>query len=284
MPITWLLDTLTHAFTGVGILELIGAFGVAVIILTLIIRGILSPLYHYQIAQSKKTMAQQRMLAPELSALRKKHKGDRQRIMQETQKLYQERNVNQLAQLSGCLPAFLQMPILIALYYAFRQATTAHVFGTSPHFLFIPNLNALPSANEFVHGLPLPVVPYLVVPVMAALTTFVQSKMMQQPPNPAATEQEQQTQQMQRTMVIVMPLFIYYFAIITPAALGLYWFVSNCVSIIQQYLVNGWGGLRRRPVAVGGAPAPDGQGGRRAVRNVTVVARSDRKKRARARR
>lgn len=282
MPITWLLDTLTHAFAQVGFLQLIGAFGVAVIVLTLIIRAVLSPLYHYQIAQSKKTMAEQRKLAPELAALRKKYKGDQQRVTQETMKLYKEHGVNPLGQLSGCLPAVLQMPILIALYYAFREATTSHVFGASPHFLFIPNLNALPSSFEFVHGLPIPTFAYLIVPLLAAATTFVQSKMMQQPPNPAATEQEQQAQQMQKTMVFLMPLFIYYFAVVTPAALGLYWFVSNCVSIIQQYFVNGWGGLRRRPAL---APAYDGQGTRGTMQKATVVARSDRKKRAsRARR
>ena len=63
--------------------------------------------------------------------------------------------------------------------------------------------------------------------------------MMQQPANPLATEQELQTQQMTKSMQVMMPLMIAYFAVITPAGLGLYWFISNCVAIIQQYLVNG---------------------------------------------
>src|SRR2546421_13022054 len=81
--------------------------------------------------------------------------------------------------------------------------------------------------------------------------------MMQQPPNPNATEQEQQAQQMTQSMQVVMPLMIAYFAFVTPAGLGLYWFISNCFAIIQQYLVNGWGGLRPQgAVAAGPSPPP----------------------------
>src|SRR6266487_7067037 len=104
-------------------------------------------------------------------------------------------------------------------------------------------------------ALPIPTPVYLVIPVLAAATTFVQSRMMQQPPSPMATEQELQQQQMTRTMQVMMPLMIAYFAFITPAGLGLYWFVSNCFSIIQQYFVTGWGGLRP-PAALVPAPAP----------------------------
>ncbi|HEY4025980.1 MAG TPA: YidC/Oxa1 family membrane protein insertase, partial [Candidatus Dormibacteraeota bacterium] len=115
------------------------------------------------------------------------------------------------------------------------------------HFLFVPHLNDLPSAHALVQGLPIPTLAYLVIPLLAAGTTFVQSRMMQQPTSPVPTEQELQTQQMTRTMQVMMPLMIAYFAIVTPAGLGLYWFISNCVSIIQQYFVTGWGGFRRRP-------------------------------------
>jgi membrane protein insertase Oxa1/YidC/SpoIIIJ len=80
--------------------------------------------------------------------------------------------------------------------------------------------------------------------------------MMQQPPNPGASDQEQQAQQMTQTMQVMMPLMIIYFSLITPAGLGLYWFVSNCFAIIQQYLVNGWGGGRRAQNDMAPAPAP----------------------------
>ena len=172
--------------------------------------------------------------------------------------LYRERGVNPLGQVSGCLPALLQFPILTALYYVFLGNAQHKTFAD--HFFFVPHLNDTPWNHQLLPGLPIPTLVYLVIPVLAAATTVVQSRMMQQPPNPAASEQEQQAQQMTQTMQFMMPLMITYFAFVPPAGLGLYWFVSNCFAIIQQYLVNGWGGLRPRtaeavPAAVP-APAP----------------------------
>src|SRR6059058_6084633 len=127
----------------------------------------------------------------------------------------------------------------------------------------VANLNVNPSAHTLFSGIPIPADPvYLVFPLLAALTTYVQSKMMQMPPPPNPTEQELQTAQMQRTMVVISPLMIGFFALNVPAGLGLYWFVGNCVSIIQQSFVVGWGNLlpsRFRTVA-GGAPAPPSRG------------------------
>ena len=86
---------------------------------------------------------------------------------------------------------------------------------------------------------------------------------MQQPPNPAASEQEQQAQAMTKQMQVFMPLMIAYFAFVTPAGLGLYWFISNCFAIIQQYLVNGWGGLRPQGAVAAASPAPPTASARR---------------------
>jgi len=80
--------------------------------------------------------------------------------------------------------------------------------------------------------------------------------MLQMPPSPNPTEQEQQTQQMQRTMVWISPLMIGYFALNVPAGLGLYWFVGNCVSIIQQGFVVGWGAIIPARFKGGGGVAP----------------------------
>jgi hypothetical protein len=99
--------------------------------------------------------------------------------------------------------------------------------------------------------------------LLAAITTFIQSKMLQQPPPPNPTEQELQTQSMQRTMVWLSPVMIGVFALQVPAGLGLYWFVGNVVSIILQYFVVGWGSLL--PRRDGGGPVlavvPKGGGG-----------------------
>lgn len=246
---TWLY----HAFQGLGPLDAIGAYGLAIIALTILIKLALSPLYQLQLSLSKKTMQEQRRIAPMLAEVKKKYKSDPQKQQQEMMALYKEHGVNPLGGLSGCLPSLLQLPILTALYYVFLGNARA---GTFPdHFLWIPHLNSTPGAHQLIAGLPIPTPVYLVVPLLAAATTFVQSKMMQQPKNPNASEQEQQQQQMTQSMQVMMPLMIAYFAVVTPAGLGLYWFISNCFAIIQQYLVNGWGGLRPRPPENGAGPA-----------------------------
>jgi len=202
-------------------------------------------------------MVEQRKLAPQVGELRKKYKKDPQRLNAETMKLYQEHGINPLGQFIGCLPMVVQMPVLIALYYVFTNF--AHTSHAAAHFLFVPNLNVNPGSNPLFSGIPIPSDPvYLIFPLLAALTTYVQSKMMQMPPTPNPTEQELQTMQMQRTMVLISPLLIGAFALNVPAGLGLYWFVGNCVSIIQQSFVVGWGNVlpkRFKPVA-GGAPPP----------------------------
>ena len=252
------LSSIYHLFAANPALATIGAYGLAIILLTLIVRLVLSPLFQLQLVLSRRTMQQQKKLAPELAELRKKHKNDPQKQQAAMMALYREHGVNPLASMSGCLPAVVQFPILSALYYVFYNARNQHF---TDHFLFVPHLNALPSQNPLVHGLPIPTLVYLVIPALAAATTFVQSRMMQQPVSATPTEQELQQQQMTRTMQVMMPLMIAYFAFVTPAGLGLYWFISNCVSIVQQYFVNGWGGLRPQ-TATAAATAGSGGGGR----------------------
>ncbi len=241
VPLEWLLKFFVSHFTGVAVLDTIGAYGVAIVVLTVIIRLLLAPLQQFQLVTQRKTMVEQRKLAPEVAELRKKFRKDPQKLNAEMMKLYQEHGVNPLGGLVGCLPLVVQLPILTALYYVFTGfARSAHV---ATHFLFVPNLNDNPNHHLMIAGLPIPAAAYLVFPLLAAATTFVQSRMLQMPPPPNPTEQELQTQQMQRTMVWLSPLMIAYFALNVPAGLGLYWFVGNCVSIIQQSFVVGWGNV-----------------------------------------
>lgn len=241
--LSWVLSTLYHWLQAVPFADAIGGYGVAIILMTIAIKLVLAPLYHFQLSVSRKSMLEQRKVAPEMAALRKKFKNDPQKQQAAVMELYKEHGINPLGGLMGCLPALLQLPILSALYYVFRD--TGRNFAD--HFLFVPHLNEYPNKHELIPGLPIPVPAYLVIPVLAGATTFVQSRMMRQPPNPAATEQEQQAAQMNQSMQVVMPLMILYFAVVTPAGLGLYWFISNCFAIIQQYLVTGWGGLMGYP-------------------------------------
>jgi len=252
--LSWGLSSIYHFLAANPVIAAIGAYGLAIMILTVIVRLLLAPLFHLQLRLSRRSMDQQKKIAPQLAELRKKYKNDPQKQQQEMMALYREHGINPLGGLSGCLPALLQFPILTGLYYVFYGNAKNHTFAD--HFLFIPHLNDLPSTHPLIPGLPIPTLVYLIVPLLAAGTTFVQSRMMQQPLSATPTDQEQQTQQMTRTMQVMMPLMIAYFAIITPAGLGLYWFVSNTVAIIQQYFVTGWGGLRPQRAAATAAPAP----------------------------
>ncbi|HKW72864.1 MAG TPA: YidC/Oxa1 family membrane protein insertase [Candidatus Dormibacteraeota bacterium] len=235
----------------------LGAYGVAIIAMTIGIRLVLAPLQQFQLITQRKSMAEQRKLAPQVAELRKKYKKDTQRQNQEIMKLYQEHGVNPLGGLVGCLPLLVQMPILSALYFVFRFRAPSLNLPT--HFLFVPNLNDIPTQHGMfaILGLSIPIAAYLIFPLLAALTTYVQAKMLQMPPPLNPTEQELQTLQIQRSMVFISPLMIGYFALTVPVALALYWFVGNCVGIIQQSFVVGWGNVlpaRFRTVA-GGAPS-----------------------------
>jgi YidC/Oxa1 family membrane protein insertase len=232
-------------FQSVPVLASIGAYGVAIVVLTIGIRLVLSPLQQFQLVTQRKSMLETRKLAPEVAALKKKFKG--QQLQVETQKLYSEHGINPLAGLVGCLPLVVQLPILTALYYVFTSF--AHSAKVAAHFLFIPNLNDNPN-HHLLMSIPLfgtnvgvPSPEYLIFPLLAAATTFVQTKMLQMPLAPNLTDQEAQAQSMQKMMVWMSPLMIGWFALNVPAGLGLYWFIGNCVGIIQQYFVVGWGNL-----------------------------------------
>jgi YidC/Oxa1 family membrane protein insertase len=229
----------------VPVLAQLGAYGVAIVVFTIGIRLVLSPLTQFQLVTTRKSALEQRKLAPEVAELRKKFKKDPARINTETQKLYAEHGINPLAGMVGCLPLIVQIPILTALYWVFTGFS--HHQTLAAHFLFVPNLNENPNHQlAFLlpfFGVGVPAWSYLVFPLLAAVTTFVQTKMMQMPIPPNPTEMELQTQQMQKMMVWLSPVMIAYFALNVPAGLGLYYFISNCVGIIQQYFVVGWGNL-----------------------------------------
>jgi YidC/Oxa1 family membrane protein insertase len=250
-------------FQAVPVMATIGAYGLAIIVLTIGIRLLLSPLQQFQLVTQRKSMLEQRKLAPQVSELRKKFKKDGVRLNQEMQKLYAEHGINPLAGLVGCLPLIVQLPILTALYYVFTGF--AHGAKVPAHFLFIPNLNDNPNHHVLfslpILGFGVPIPAYLLFPLLAAVTTFVQTKMLQMPPMPNPTEQELQTQQMQRMMVWMSPLMIGYFSLNVPAGLGLYWFIGNCVGIIQQYFVVGWGNLLPGRSRSAARPAVDAKGG-----------------------
>jgi YidC/Oxa1 family membrane protein insertase len=189
-------------------------YGVAIILLTIVIKLALYPLTVKQV----KSMKAMQDLSPKMKQLQEKYKDDKERLNREVASLYKESGVNPLA---GCLPLIIQFPFLIAIFYAIRE----YQYVTDPSFLWIANLAQSHPSD-----------PYYILPALAAITTYVTSKQ-------TTSEMTQQN----KMMILAMPLFIGYITITFPAGLGLYWVVSNIIQIIQQWL------LYRTPAAQGEA-------------------------------
>src|SRR5207247_3891998 len=233
VPIHAVLKAILSFLSGNSLAESIGPFGIAIVLLTIVIKLIISPIFHYQLSTTRRVQAEQRRIALQLSALRKKHKKDPQRLNQETMALYKEHNITPLAQMSGCLPALVQSPILIALFYVIRdahQTLPIHDFK----FLGISLDHTALQAGQFV---PLAVL----LPPLAGLPTFVQTKMMTPPCRMASQDATQAA--MEQNMTLILPVFIGFLSMTFSPSLALYWVVSNLFSIGQQYFITGWGSL-----------------------------------------
>lgn len=208
-PIFWLLMALFKSVSN---------FGVAIILLTLIVRGIMFPVAQRQFA----SMASMRAIQPKMKALQERYKDDKPKLQEETMKLYKEEGVNPLA---GCLPIFLQIPVFFALY---KVLTLAVEMRHQPFALWIKDLSApdpLHILNLF--GL-LPFTPpsFLAIGVLALLlgfTMWLQFKL-----NPAAPDPVQQQ------VFAIMPWMMMF--VMAPFAAGLliYWITSNILTIAQQ--------------------------------------------------
>ena len=179
-------------------------YGLAIILLTVIIKMVLYPLTKKQML----SMRSMQQLQPKIKEIQNKYKGKDQQLMQQkTMELYKEHNINPMA---GCLPLIIQMPILIALYralYKFEFINPAHA-----NFLWVSNLSNID--------------PYI-LPFLAGVTTYLQSKLTTTTADPT-----------QRIMLYTMPVFIAWISHTMPAGLALYWVVFNLVGAIQQYYIN----------------------------------------------
>jgi YidC/Oxa1 family membrane protein insertase len=239
VPIHAILKFLLTLLNGNPLAEAIGPFGIAIVLLTIAIKLIISPVFQYQLTTSRRVQAQQRLVAPQLAAVRKKYKKDPQRLNQETMALYKEHNINPLAQMSGCLPALVQSPILIALFYVIRDAHKTLAI----HDFYFLGIRLDLHASTFPAGLlpPGQSALALALPILAALTTFVQTKMMT--PSGGMASQDATQAAMTQNMTLIMPFIIGVISLQFPTALALYWVASNLFSIGQQYFITGWGSL-----------------------------------------
>lgn len=182
------------------------SYGIAIIIMTIGIKAILAPLTAKQV----KSMKGMQKLQPKMKEIQNKYKNDPQRAQQEIAKMYKELGVNPL---SGCLPLLVQMPFLIAIFYALQGYPYDPAYES---FLWLPSL------GEADH--------LYILPVLSALSTFVMSKQTAQDATGAGAGQ-------QKIMQIFMPLFIGYISLNFPSGLVIYWVVSNIFQMIQQFFI-----------------------------------------------
>jgi YidC/Oxa1 family membrane protein insertase len=222
-----------------------GNFGLAIIVLTVIVRLILFPL---TVRQTQSTKAMQ-LLQPKIQELQKKYAKDQRKLQQEMMKIYKEAGINPL----GCLwPMLIQMPIWIALYQSIMQALAAtpeSLLSLSRHLYHWAAVGQAVPLNEHFLWLRLSQPGDLVLVVLVAGTMWIQQKMVTPPP----ADPRQQT--MTSMTTLMMPLMFGFFTLSFPSGLALYWVVSNIIGIIIQYFVSGGWGYLRAPSAPKQAPA-----------------------------
>lgn len=212
-------------------------FGLAIVFLTLLIRGGLVPIT----LPALKSARALRDLKPELDGLKKKYKKNKRKLQEEQISLYKKHGINPAA---GCLPHILQFLILIALYRVFMhfiQTGEINNTGVEMGFLWL-NLSK-PD-------------PYFLLPILAGFSQLIIALMVTPQPaevaeisekakeSPKKTEDtEEMAIAMQKQMIFMMPLMTVLIGVKLPSGLALYWLATTVFSIFQQYFISGVGGL-----------------------------------------
>lgn len=207
-------------------------FGLAIIVLTIVVNVVMFPLTLKQVRASKAMQE----LQPKLAEIQKKYAKDRQKLAKERMQLYKESGVNPI----GCLvPMLIQMPIWIALYQSVMLALAVAPEGLlnlSRYLYSWPVVfSILPLNSEFL-WLNL-ATPDIFLAILVGGTMWVQQKMA----TPVSADPKQQAQS--QMMQWMMPLMFAFLATSFPSGLSLYWVTSSIVRIVIQYYVTGWGGL-----------------------------------------
>lgn len=180
----------------------IGNYGIAIIVLTVIIKILFYPLTK----KSLHSMRDMQRMQPQMAALKEKYKDDKQKMNKELMELYKRHKINPVG---GCLPMVLQIPVFIALYEVLYVAIELR---HAPFFLWITDL----SAKD----------PYYITPILMGATMFLQQKMTPTSVDPA-----------QQKIMMLMPIVFTFMFLSFPAGLVLYWLVNNVLSIGQQYFI-----------------------------------------------
>lgn len=251
------------------IYNFVANYGWSLIIFTLAVKLILLPLGLKQ----QKSMTKMQLVQPKLSEIQKKYENDKNKLSEETMKLYKEYNISPMG---GCLPMLIQLPILFGLYRVIYQPLTymlhysedqVNALMTKLELAKSPQVEiAIAQAENLVNfrflGLDLSASPSLgnfnwlwLIPILAGVTTFLTSKITtwmngndkkkEEEKKPARVLNPDQkpassSESTMKTMTYIMPLMTTWIAFSFPAAMGLYWTISNVFSMGQTLLLNGY--------------------------------------------
>lgn len=198
-PMLWMLNWL---------FALVGNYGVAIILMTIILRVLIWPLTRKSFVSTMKMQQMQ----PELQRVQKLYANDKARLQVEMMRVYQTHRTSPMA---GCLPMLIQIPIFFALY----KALLISVPMRSAHFLWISDLAVMD--------------PYFILPILMGATMWLQQHLQTSKPQTNTSDVMASTQRVMKWMPV---LFTFMFAWM-PAGLVLYWTVSNLFGILQMYII-----------------------------------------------
>lgn len=206
--------------------------GISIIILTIIIRVVFWPLQ----AKALRSTREQQAIQPEIEKIKEKYKKNPQKQSQEILTLFRTHKVSPL---SGCLPILIQFPILIGLYSIFNRGLKIESFSWLYGFMKIPA-----SFNTyFFHWIDLAQPEKIVFPILAGITQFILAwltnlQMKQFQAKKKDPSRPDFNSMLGKQMLYIFPVMIVFISMKLPAALALYWIITNIFMIIQQYLVN----------------------------------------------
>lgn len=211
----WFINFLTAVLAGIQ--GVVGDWGLAVIVLTIIIRLLLTPLQ----TKSVKSTARMQVMQPKLQEIQERYADDPTRQQEEVMKVYSEMKVNPVM---GCLPIFLQMPVFFALFTVIKNVPADACF-----------YSILPSISNSVSGViaesgVVVAIPYIIFDVLFSVLTFV----------PMVLNAQNQAEEMKKqslTMGAVMAVMMGWFGWTCPAAVLLYYVTSSIWQVVQQQLV-----------------------------------------------
>ncbi len=198
--------------------------GLAIIVLTIIIRFILYPLFY----KAMRNQSLMQKIQPEIAKIQKEHKGDREQQATKMMALWKEHKVNPFL---SFLLILVQLPILIVVYRVFVRGFTSETFKDLYPFL---------SAPETINSTSLSLIdltaPNMIIVVLAVVATYFQSRMALPPVKPGETLSK--SQQTSRRMVFLAPIITLIILPKLSAAIGLYWLTTSLFSIVQQRVIN----------------------------------------------